>query len=532
MRSILRRVYRALPLSVRNRIGVLRKRWGGLREQSTGPLAEAFVLLGQGRTEEALCLARAQEHRNERGLEALCWEALSRGSDSALVYNALSAELRRRGEHQMVDQLASGVRSAGLGRVGRGDLTGAVQFFEEVEETFPEVASAYLELYRLIGGMLDDLSLESASEPPARREAIVSLTVWGDRYADLLLRYFLPSMLAPGNIPEVARRREVCFEIYTTPDLASKIERAPIVSALREHAAFRIVTFPTSLIESAEYRREPNTRYYIYGGFHHVSMARAGVRGADLFCIAPDGVHADGSFGSYIGMIDEGAEAVVFTSVRGQAEHLLPELDAYRHDSGALCIPPRKLVGLAVQNVHHDFARYVLAPEVSHAPQNMSIYLIPTRTGFVVRAFHLHPIALSADCLRRSAEWDFSTVDGNMMARIFKDPDDWKKIRIVETSDQGAMMDLTYQMEEFPFPERRFSPEELTQAARHFEPLHHWYFSHRILYEADQEFEAVGCYERSDAGDLERRRLSLPTDGLALADDMAMRVAAARESIS
>src|SRR5262249_40086675 len=137
----------------------------------------------------------------------------------------------------------------------------------------------------------------------------------------------------------------------------------------RRYADVDFIEFPMALLTTPEYKRNPAFRYHIYGGFHHTSIEHARSLNADVICIAPDGVHSDGSFTNYARFVDQGYKAALFTSMRGQAETLTPILDAMRDEANqALALPSRTLVSLTAGNVHHNFKRFILTKDNKGIP--------------------------------------------------------------------------------------------------------------------------------------------------------------------
>ena len=457
-----------------------------------------------------------------------CIEA--RPSDSR-AYLLLARLLTAREADAEVDALAAAVQIQGMQILHEGDLEAAIRFFEDTSGAFPGVCPPYAVLYGHIRSLIRALPVEPPPARTGRKRLVISLSVWGDRYVQLLTDYFVPSILSRRNLPELSRVRDVSIDIYTPGRFITSIEKSASIQRLSGYATIRYIEFPEMLTSCREYTRNPSFRYFIYGGFHHVSLERARCLDADLLCIAPDGVHSDGAFTSYIRFVDQGYRAVLFTSVRGQAEAVLPILDGLRdQETQTLTLSSRELVGLTVKYLHHDFKRQVAAPENRHVPDAMSVIFFPAPHGFFVRAFHLHPVVISAASVKKDIRFDYSTVDENMLSRMFSDPTDWERIKIIDDTDDGVMLDLTYTYEEHPYPERSFSPEHIARWAPHFEKLHHWNFGHRIKYHCDEKLSHIGSFLRRADGSLEPIRLSLPSPRDPTDEHVAACVARALES--
>jgi hypothetical protein len=278
------------------------------------------------------------------------------------------------------------------------------------------------------------------------------------------------------------------------------------------------VSFPTSILQSEEYRKYPAMRYYIYGGFHHVSIEHARARHADIICIAPDGVQSDGAFSRFVELIDEGYEAVLFTSIRAQAEAVLPLLDRFRSEDGTtLAIPAAELVLMSTQHIHHDFLRHFLFRGNRRIPGFQSILFFLNPRGFIVRCFHIHPIIMSFEAISRDIVFDYATVDGNTLLRIFPDPARFESLKIIQDTREGLMMDLAYTYEEYPTPEIEFEQRNLLRHTNLLGPNHYWHFLHPVEYRCERAIAHIGSYERQADGSL--KRLEIPiSSGLPVAD--------------
>ncbi len=77
---------------------------------------------------------------------------------------------------------------------------------------------------------------------------MINAIVWGDAYLDALFTYCLPSLLAPGNLPAVARDREIIFDFYTRERDRPRIDSHPSVVAVKRFAKFRYNLIPEAVL--------------------------------------------------------------------------------------------------------------------------------------------------------------------------------------------------------------------------------------------------------------------------------------------
>ena len=435
------------------------------------------------------------------------------------AYSVPANALRSSGHQQAADRITAEVLSRGLGLVSDGKLADGARFLEALAPAFSDRCEAYALLYGTINRQTEIYRAQQA--PPRRagerRKLIIALTVWGDRYVHFMTNYFFPSILSANNVPLLSTIRDVQVDLYTTPQHVDAIRSAPSYQALSRFAKIDIIEFSERIIKSAEYSRNPNLRYMIYGGFHHAAIEHARSIRADIICIAPDGVHSDGSFTNYARFVDKGYKAVLFTSTRCQAETILPIFDRMRDPtSQSLTLPPRELVAIGAQNIHHDFQRYLMVKENRHVPEILTLMLFPQPHGFYMRCLHIHPIIVAAEALERPIAFDYGTVDSTFMTRMFPDPADWQSIKVIDDSDDGMMMDLTDAFAMQTYPERAFALQHLIDQLPHFKSNHFWNFGHRIDYHSDDTFETIGTFDLTDDGRLKPK--AVPVASVIMSD--------------
>ncbi len=460
------------------------------------------TLVANGRLREAICVMEPQASTDFKAAEQVCRTVIDRDEYFAPSYRILGRLLLDQGRHEEAAEVGESARLAGLRLVNQGRLAEAVSFFHEAGETFPEACRPYAMLY----GQIKDLTLayrrcRAAMDPSlSRKRVLFSLSLWGESYTDLFLNYFIPSILSPNNVPALARERDVFLDLYVTAGCMAAIRESRSFRALARHADIQFIEIPEVLTTCSEYARNQVFRYYIYGGFHHASIERARVLRADIICLAPDGIYGDGCFHNLARFIDQGYRAVLFTAVAGQAETILPVLDRMRDDTThVLTVPPRAVVGLTVKNVHHAFLGQIASKANAYFPGICTVLFFPDEKGFIVRAFHLHPIIMSVDCFSDDIAYDYGTVDANMLSRIFPEPQDWRRIKVITDSDDAVMLALTYAMPDHKPVPRAFSKEHIAEAAReHLEDMHFWNFSHRIHYRCDEKLSEIIAFDYSD----------------------------------
>ena len=123
-----------------------------------------------------------------------------------------------------------------------------------------------------------------------RQFAVIGSIAWGERFVDKFMNYCLPSLLAPGNIPALARKRKVVHSIVTTEADRERIVAHPAFARLREVAEVVFTCFSPEFLE----RREQSgyNFYHFYGLLDHQSVFIASALQADLYLLPIDCVYS------------------------------------------------------------------------------------------------------------------------------------------------------------------------------------------------------------------------------------------------
>jgi hypothetical protein len=171
---------------------------------------------------------------------------------------------------------------------------------------------------------------------------------WGDRYIGDLLNAVVPSVLAPGNLPFLAKLFD-CDIVFLSEQ--RKFEE------IKDHPAFVRLgsTCPTHLVSLDD---------LVVGPWYGISLTFALHRGiadlgpamVDTFCIFlnADFILADGAFGSLAAKMTAGERLIVAPGYCAITEAVAPILRQRRDNVlMELKIPPRELAALALRHRHY-----------------------------------------------------------------------------------------------------------------------------------------------------------------------------------
>lgn len=203
-----------------------------------------------------------------------------------------------------------------------------------------------------------------ASSKNMRPKTKFLTVVWGKAYIARFASLALPSFLAEGNLPALARSTELEVVIMTRRDDIDFFEKHATFRTLQEICPVRFVEID-DLITTA-----------VYGVTLTLAYARPIIAcGSEMVNIHfvfmnADFVLADGSLRSLGEHILAGRSIVLGPSFRSTAEAVEPFLEAaVNQSSGVLTIPPRQLTALSLAHPHPTTIAKTLNQDFCHSVQ-------------------------------------------------------------------------------------------------------------------------------------------------------------------
>lgn len=222
---------------------------------------------------------------------------------------------------------------------------------------------------------------------PAPSQIQFLLPVWGARHVQDFLEYGLPSMLAPGNIPALARRTPCSFLLLAPQRDIAVIERSEVwqrlgsFASLDAHPIDGLISQSSSTILTLAYA---------------AAIRQAGAAALDT-CFVPlvsDYVFADGALQGAVRPIFNGLSGVLAGNFQVSSEAIDPMLASYRTADGALAIPPRRMVELSLDALHPATLASIATAGGKVPPDVNRLFWRAGERGFVGRFFLMHMIAL------------------------------------------------------------------------------------------------------------------------------------------
>jgi hypothetical protein len=215
------------------------------------------------------------------------------------------------------------------------------------------------------GAIAADLAQPTVPTTPERRSPAkwikVLLPVWGEEFTQQFLEFSLPTLLAPGNLPALAKTLPTEF-IFLTGRRDEAVIRAS-AGYLRLAA-----TCDVSFYAIDDLITEGNHSTTVTLAFA-AAVRRTGTEMLDtcFFFLVADYIVANGSLAAAIKPILAGASAVQTGNFQIAIEDAIPWLDReLEGNGGTLVLPPRRLMRHALTRIHPATVANIVNSPLSH----------------------------------------------------------------------------------------------------------------------------------------------------------------------
>ena len=266
------------------------------------------------------------------------------------------------------------------------------------------------------------------------RRLDIAIAVWGEAYVDAMLKWALPTFLAPGNLPACAAIMPIRVTIVTRPEDAKTILEHPVAEALRAIGELAVVPLLTKeTFDGAN-------RYDVMALGHRYCLAASLRDNAIITLLSPDCLVANGSLSRGLRRISEGKGAVLVAGPRATFEDVTKRLSGYRDadDVTSVNIPARDLVSLAAR-FPHDISRLLYWTDQPFSRFPSAIYWRAGEDSFLARYFHLHPLFVDLAVANPDAAKS-GTIDGSLLTLAKIRQED---IYVAEQSDEICVIELS-----------------------------------------------------------------------------------------
>jgi hypothetical protein len=277
---------------------------------------------------------------------------------------------------------------------------------------------------------------------------------WGVKYREFFLRYCLPSLLAPGNLPLLQSRPGSKLIIATSQDDWAAIDQLPMLREVRSSVEVVLID-----IGYPETKASLQIQMHMTKG-HKMAGRLMMADGAYGSFLAPDLILTDGTIRRVLELIDSGKKAIFAPALRFQAEATTAILGrrALLNPGMPLVLPPSLAGEIALACLHSELLRFEwTAPHFCDYPisifrrvGNSGDMVVQTCSWAIVAASYAEVSEYRDDYL------DEETVDCHYIYRTFFTRLRKDQIHMVQDSDEMVFFSLTSESDLtfFPLQER------------------------------------------------------------------------------
>jgi hypothetical protein len=270
----------------------------------------------------------------------------------------------------------------------------------------------------------------AAQQRPPPSAVKILLPVWGERFVAHFLEFCLPTLLAPGNIPALARMLPCEIVLMTRGADEEMIYRHPLWPHLTGICS---VTFSRidDLITDGNHSTTITLAY--------ARMVReTGERMLDtcFFFLVSDYLVADGSLRTVLARILDGASGVLAGNFQVVAEDAADSLRQWLDPSPApIALPPRKLLRWALSHLHPATVANIVNYRLSHNAHTNRLFWRVDENTLIGRFYLMHMIGIRPEVtdfvVGSSCDYSFipeMCPSGNVVA--LEDSDDYLVIEM------------------------------------------------------------------------------------------------------
>jgi tetratricopeptide (TPR) repeat protein len=168
--------------------------------------------------------------------------------------------------------------------------------------------------------------------------------VWGSDFTDRFARITLRSLLAPGNLPELAAKYSVVYDIHTTPADAEWLRAHSAFQEAARHVEFRIHIFSLADIDP----KNPSSHWVLW----HRGAAQLRQDDDVLITVAADHLFSRDTLSHWAALFLEGRLAVFGSGVQVVLETLLDEIEKSYPMPGPIDVGVPELHALMFRHLH------------------------------------------------------------------------------------------------------------------------------------------------------------------------------------
>jgi hypothetical protein len=229
----------------------------------------------------------------------------------------------------------------------------------------------------------------AAQQRPPPSAVKILLPVWGERFVGQFLEFCLPTLLAPGNIPALARMLPCEMVLMTSAADEAMLRRHPLWPRLAGICTVTIKPID-DLITDGNHSTTITLAYA-----RMVREAGEKMLGTCFIFLVSDYLVADGSLRTVLARVMDGASGVLTGNFQVIAEDASDTLRLWLDPApAALSLPPRKLLKWALSHLHPATVANIVNYRLSHNAHTNRLFWRVDENTLIGRFYLMHMIGI------------------------------------------------------------------------------------------------------------------------------------------
>lgn len=346
----------------------------------------------------------------------------------------------------LLDELRSTLQNEGL--------EGGIRYLKE-KYTFFKPASIRF-LIGLYEYLLKEQSLSIYRDH--NKPIVLHFCCWGARYANKARRYLLPSLLAEGNLPALAKKHKVIIVIHCDQKAKEILFGAGEATRLQRYASIEVIELPENVLKhyhaAVGYpnisffryinRRNDVLKYLLLGALQTKALHECVQLKATVSFLMPDVVLSDSFLSTAMGHIQE-KKMVLSSTFRTNFYSVKGKLDNFysKSDQEVLVISAQEMVRMQIEHLHSHEERQIVSEKTTCFRASTRL-IFKINNGLMIRALHYHPILVNCHKLKEPIRSDYCPIDDAVLINILSDDLSYdKQVWLCSDASLMNMMELS-----------------------------------------------------------------------------------------
>ncbi|MBW5802267.1 hypothetical protein FIV31_00180 [Coxiella endosymbiont of Ornithodoros amblus] len=312
--------------------------------------------------------------------------------------------------------------------VKENSLASGISFLKSKYKFFrPSIVKFFIKLYRYL--LITDKNLLTLK---INNAYIIHFCCWGKAYAEKVKTYLIPSLLAEGNLPSISKKYKTIVLVHCDIDTKNNLSLSPIIKYVKNYANIEFIILPRSLIKAykSNFKYFPflyskkitgivsNIKYILLGALQTQALEIAVKNKSYISFMMPDFVLSDRFLTNTFFLI-EGKKVAIISTSRTDYQKIAQQLEKFfkGKERIQLTVPASVLTMLQVTNLH-PAAKKIIVSENNTNFSSRAQLLFETPNGFVLRAYHYHPILLDCHHYNYKFQKDYYPIDNSILNQL------------------------------------------------------------------------------------------------------------------